>query len=187
MERKEAGASSWQEGDVPEEPEQIYEKREETQETEKTEETEEAQEEKHTEAYREFILQLRKANVHFQQLCGIPPGELSMLLTIRHIFLAKKAVIPSDIGEVMKLSRPAVSRMLHNLERKGYLHMESSREDHRYVMVRFTEKGRALIREESEKCCALLHRVAKRMGEEDMEKFLYYYSEFCSILSEEVL
>ena len=53
-----------------------------------------------------------------------------MLLTLRHLLLAKEFVIPSDIGDAMKLSRPAVSRMLHNLERKGYLEMKSSEEDH---------------------------------------------------------
>ena len=71
------------------------------------------------EDYQQLIMQMRKANVQFQQMCNIPSGELTMLLTLRHLLLAKAFVIPSDIGDAMKLSRPAVSRMLHNLERKG--------------------------------------------------------------------
>ena len=86
-----------------------------------------------------------------------------MLLTLRHLLLAKAFVIPSDIGDAMKLSRPAVSRMLHNLERKGYLEMKSSEEDHRYVKVQFTQTGKELITEELEKCCKLLERVKERM------------------------
>lgn len=82
------------------------------------------------EDYQQLIIQMRKANVQFQQMCNIPSGELTMLLTLRHLLLAKEFVIPSDIGDAMKLSRPAVSRMLHNLERKGYLEMKSSEEDH---------------------------------------------------------
>lgn len=78
------------------------------------------------EDYQQLIIQMRKANVQFQQMCNIPSGELTMLLTLRHLLLAKEFVIPSDIGDAMKLSRPAVSRMLHNLERKGYLEMKSS-------------------------------------------------------------
>lgn len=139
------------------------------------------------EDYQQLIIQMRKANIQFQQMCNIPSGELAMLLTLRRLLLAKAFVIPSDIGDAMKLSRPAVSRMLHNLERKGYLEMKSSEEDHRYVKVQFTQTGRDLITEELEKCCKLLERVKERMGEKDMHKFLYYYSEFCSILLEEIL
>lgn len=138
------------------------------------------------EDYQQLIIQMRKASVQFQQICNIPSGELTMLLTLRRLLLAKAFVIPSDIGDAMKLSRPAVSRMLHNLERKGYLAMKSSEEDHRYVKVQFTQHGRDLITEELEKCCTLLERVKERMGERDMQKFLYYYSEFCSILVDEI-
>lgn len=84
------------------------------------------------EDYQQLIIQMRRANVQFQQLCNIPSGELTMLLTLRRLLLVKTFVIPSDIGDALKLSRPAVSRMLHNLERKGYLEMKSSEEDHRY-------------------------------------------------------
>ena len=132
------------------------------------------------EDYQQLIIQMRRANVQFQQLCNIPSGELTRLL------LVKTFVIPSDIGDALKLSRPAVSRMLHNLERKGYLEMKSSEEDHRYVKVQFTQAGKKLITEELEKCGTLLERVKERMGEKDMNLFLYYYSEFCSILIDEI-
>ena len=128
------------------------------------------------EDYQQLIIQMRRANVQFQQLCNIPSGELTMLLTLRRLLLVKTFVIPSDIGDALKLSRPAVSRMLHNLERK----------DHRYVKVQFTQAGKKLITEELEKCGTLLERVKERMGEKDMNLFLYYYSEFCSILIDEI-
>ena len=139
------------------------------------------------EDYQQLIIQMRKANIQFQQMCNIPSGELAMLLTLRRLLPVKAFVIPSDIGDAMKLSRPAVSRMLHNLERKGYLEMKSSEEDHRYVKVQFTQTGQDIITGELEKCCKLLERVKERMGEKDMHKFLYYYSEFCSILLDEIL
>lgn len=138
------------------------------------------------EDYQQLIIQMRRANVQFQQLCNIPSGELTMLLTLRRLLLVKTFVIPSDIGDALKLSRPAVSRMLHNLERKGYLEMKSSEEDHRYVKVQFTQAGKKLITGELEKCGTLLERVKERMGEKDMNLFLYYYSEFCSILIDEI-
>lgn len=163
MKRQSTGSSDWQEGEPS------------------------AERKVTLEDYQQLIIQMRKANIQFQQMCNIPSGELTMLLTLRRLLLAKAFVIPSDIGDAMKLSRPAVSRMLHNLERKGYLVMKSSEEDHRYVKVQFTQAGRELITEELEKCCSLLERVKERMGEKDMHKFLYYYSEFCSILVDEII
>ena len=54
------------------------------------------------------------------------------------------------------------------------------------VKVQFTQTGKELIIEEFEKCCKLLERVKERMGEKDMYKFLYYYSQFCTILVDEI-
>ncbi len=162
MKAKDTESSEWQEGEPP------------------------AERKVTLEDYQQLIIQMRKANVQFQQMCNIPSGELTMLLTLRRLLLVKAFVIPSDIGDAMKLSRPAVSRMLHNLERKGYLEMKSSEEDHRYVKVQFTPQGKNLITAELEKCCMLLERVKERMGEGDMNRFLHYYSEFCTILVDEI-
>ena len=57
------------------------------------------------EDYQQLIIQMRRANVQFQQLCNIPSGELTMLLTLRRLLLAKTFVIPSDIGDALKLSK----------------------------------------------------------------------------------
>lgn len=51
------------------------------------------------EDYQQLIIQMRRANVQFQQLCNIPSGELTMLLTLRRLLLVKTFVIPSDIGD----------------------------------------------------------------------------------------
>lgn len=163
MEMEDTGSSDWQEKKGPKEQKVTLEE------------------------YQQLIIQMRRANLHFQQMCTVPSGELTMLLTLSKLFLRKAFVIPTDIGEAMKLSRPAVSRMLHNLERKGYLRMKSRKEDHRYVMVELTPKGRELIEKETEKFCRLLEKVAEKMGEKDMQEFLCYYSKFCSILADEVL
>ena len=47
------------------------------------------------EDYQQLIIQMRRANVQFQQLCNIPSGELTMLLTLRRLLLAKTFVIVS--------------------------------------------------------------------------------------------
>ena len=61
------------------------------------------------EDYQQLIIQMRKANVQFQQMCNIPSGELTMLLTLRHLLLAKEFVIPSDIGSCQGQPYPECS------------------------------------------------------------------------------
>ena len=50
------------------------------------------------EDYQQLIIQMRKANVQFQQMCNIPSGELTMLLTLRHLLLAKDLSFRQILG-----------------------------------------------------------------------------------------
>ena len=50
------------------------------------------------EDYQQLIIQMRKANVQFQQMCNIPSGELTMLLTLRHLLLAKNGLFCQILG-----------------------------------------------------------------------------------------
>lgn len=138
------------------------------------------------EDYKELIVQIRRVNLHFQQMCSIPPGELTMLITINRLLEQKKPVMVSSLGNALKLSRPAVSRMLHTLEKKGYIRRKNGIKDQRYVFIDFTEDGDRLVHSELGNCYGLLKRVAERMGEEDMKKFLHYNNKFCTLLSEEI-
>lgn len=135
--------------------------------------------------FREMVVQLRKANQFFQQMCSTPVGELTMLLTIYNLSEDHGPVVISRLGKHLQLSKPAVSRMLHVLKNKGYIQMENGKEDQRFVFVEITEQGRNLVREEMHHCHKLVQRVRERMGEKDMHDFLYYNKKFYSILEEE--
>ena len=67
--------------------------------------------------YKELIVQMRKSNLLFQQMSSVPLGELTMLLAISRQSERLGAVRVSGLGTAMKLSRPAVSRMVHVLEK----------------------------------------------------------------------
>ena len=137
--------------------------------------------------YKELIVQMRKSSLLFQQMSRIPLGELSMLLAISRLSKELGKVKVSSLGNAMKLSRPAVSRMLHNLEKKGYVQMKNSDEDQRYVFVYTTEKGTALLQNELNYGYRIMEKVRKRMGNDCMQGFLHYSNEFHRILSEELL
>lgn len=135
--------------------------------------------------FREMIVQMRKATLCFQQMCSVPMGELTMLLTIHNLSENHTPVVISRLGDYLKLSKPAVSRMLHVLKKKGYIQMENGKEDQRFVFVEITEKGQELIQHEMVHCHNLIWQVRERMGEKDMHDFLYYNKKFYSIFEEE--
>ena len=136
--------------------------------------------------YGQMIVSLRKTNVYLQNTCSVPIAELTTMLLLAKLARGKGYVLPSEITKSLKLSPPAVSRMLHTLEKKGYLTKKVREEDHRYVKLEITEEGLNKIHEEMSHIREILARVQERMGEEDMDKFLYYMGEFSTYLSEEM-
>ena len=154
---------------------------------EKCEESPEEQEDRKD--YELLLIAARQQSLLLQQMCSIPQGELTMLLVISNIEEEKDRsyVLPSEIKNVMRLSRPAVSRMLHNLESKGYLVRKISDSDHRYVRVEITGLGREKMAAALKRCTEILKRVKGKMGQEDMGRFLEYNRKFCMILSEEIM
>ena len=132
-----------------------------------------------------YLMQLRRANLCFQKQCQTPMGEMTVLLSIYQMIRQGLSVSVSSLGDRLQLSRPAVSRMMHTLKKKGYIVLHPGMEDHRYIFIELTRPGQDLLQREAERCLDLLHRVSDRMGKDDMEQYLYYSRKFASILMEE--
>lgn len=139
-----------------------------------------------TDDYKELIVQMRKSSLLFQQISSVPLGELTMLLAISRQSERVGSVRVSGLGTAMKLSRPAVSRMLHVLEKKGYIQMKNGEEDQRYVFVSLTEKGQELLHQELAYGYQVLEKVRDRMGDRCLTDYLHYCGKFHEILSEEI-
>ena len=129
---------------------------------------------------------MRKSSLLFQQISSVPLGELTMLLAISRQSERVGSVRVSGLGTAMKLSRPAVSRMLHVLEKKGYIQMKNGEEDQRYVFVSLTEKGQELLHQELAYGYQVLEKVRDRMGDRCLTDYLHYCGKFHEILSEEI-
>ncbi len=140
-----------------------------------------------TDDYKELIVQMRKSSILFQQMSSVPLGELTMLLAISRQSERVGSVRVSGLGTAMKLSRPAVSRMLHVLEKKGYIRMKNGEEDQRYVFVTLTDKGRELLQKELAYGYRVLEKVRERMGDRCLNDYLRYCGKFHEILSEEII
>lgn len=140
-----------------------------------------------TDDYKELIVQMRKSILLFQQISSVPLGELTMLLAISRQSERVGSVRVSGLGTAMKLSRPAVSRMLHVLEKKGYIEMKNGEEDQRYVFVDLTDKGNNVLHQELSYGYHVLEKVRDRMGTRSLKDYLRYCEKFHEILSEEIV
>ncbi|SBW08294.1 putative Transcriptional regulator, MarR family [uncultured Eubacteriales bacterium] len=80
---------------------------------------------------------------------------------------------------------PAVSRILRDLERRGYIERSVDREDRRNVKVRPTAEGLAIWERAEENAKVFLQRVLGEMGEADMEQLVTLCSWLCDIIEKE--
>ncbi len=136
--------------------------------------------------YQHLLVQMRDIGVGLKQLCGLPPGELALLIILARWTSDERPIRPSELGKEMHLSRPAISRMLRSLREKGFLELSSQSNDHRYVKVALTDEGRASLKEELGQCSDVLKKVVVRMGSKDLHRMLSYNELFMGYLMEEL-
>lgn len=134
-------------------------------------------------AHQDLIVCIRQYNILLQQMCELPPGELVMLIIISKYEEQGVHTSATDLVKTMSLSRPAVSRMLHTLEKKGLLQMENDKEDHRIIRVKMKPLGQELVQREVSRCARIMKKVAERVGYENVHKMLEYNQRFCGELA----
>ena len=146
----------------------------------------EGEDDEELERYKESLIHIRWLALRFQKQCEAPMGEVTFLLTIQQVCKKGGEICVSGLGEKLNLSRPAVSRMIHVLKRKGYIDCYPVKKDHRFLYIGITEEGKNLINRQMERCMSLMRHVSEKMGKKDMEAFLYYGSKFYALISREI-
>lgn len=115
--------------------------------------------------------------------------ELEMLMVIhRHTQEQpnQEGIFVSHLAKLLKVSPPAVSRMIGGLEEKGYLYRNIDPEDRRNTFVLLTEKGLEEKRKADEEMKRFAIRVIGKMGEEDMQEMLRLWNKLADIMEEEL-
>ena len=67
--------------------------------------------------------------------------QVEILYIIRKNLLPTDAVTPSDLAEFISVRRSVVTRVLSNLEERGFIERQTSPEDGRSQILRITESG----------------------------------------------
>ncbi len=133
--------------------------------------------------YQDIFISIRQIHVYLQQILNLPPGELTMLTTIDRCGQKNGRVLATDLVNELSLSRPAVSRMLHVLQKKKLVELRPNENDHRCIEVDISESGREILQEEYQECCKILEGIAENFGAEKMQRMVEYNYEFCNELA----
>ncbi len=119
---------------------------------------------------------------------GLTRGEF-FVLNQMHEHLQKhpkeKGVYVSTLVGWMRVSPPAVSRMLRGLEQRGLVERVVDRADRRTTYVVLTPAGESLRTETTAWLDSYIQRVVQRMGHENMEKLLVLWNQLSDIMVDE--
>ncbi len=82
----------------------------------------------------------------------------------------KKALSPSEIGEMLGISRPAITAILNTLEEKELILRTMDHLDKRRILVELSQKGRAGLEEVENEMLKRIGQIMQALGTEQSEQ-----------------
>ena len=111
-------------------------------------------------------------NMHHVFRCLPPTGVINKGVFQQMDRRGVNYVTPTELSEVMEVTKPAISKMLNVLEDKGYIERQQDSKDRRAVYVTLTEKGQG-VREESMKIVReAVNRIIRQMGDQAADRLI---------------
>lgn len=95
-----------------------------------------------------------------------------------------EAVVPSDIAQYTNTSTARIATILNNLEEKGMITREISRQDRRKILVAITDKGRKNAEIMRCEFVEMIAKVLEEMGEERATNFVENFKLFITLGAE---
>lgn len=105
-------------------------------------------------------------------LCGLTPPELFACHTVMINDHMNKSTRAKDIANALEISKPAVSKLLNAMERKGLIQREHREEDRKAVFVVLTEKAKSILEEQRATASVMTEKVFAEMGVERAKEML---------------
>ncbi len=116
---------------------------------------------------------LRKHQWHEENPLPIRHSEMMLLMCLSHnLRPGKVGIQPSELGELMDVTRPTITSMVNSLERQGYVQRLNDDSDRRVVFVRPTEKGDRLVEAARENFEETMAEMVEYLGHEDSREFV---------------
>lgn len=117
----------------------------------------------------EILHGLRQYKVwHEEHPLPIRKNALVLLMFLHHhLPPGSPGIQPSELGEMLSLTRPAVTTLVNSLEEHHLVERINDAEDRRVVFVRPTEEGLALVRQAKEGFANNVAEIMDYLGPED--------------------
>lgn len=133
----------------------------------------------------EAMLEARHSLHQLLQAASMPRGAYVALFLIDEMNREQHetpGITISMLGERLRISRPAVTRMVNDLEEQGYVIKLSAKQDRRFVYLMLTPDGRAALAQARKSFLTAARQMIGQMGEEDaceLLRLLKRISELC--------
>lgn len=146
----------------------------------------------------DFILIMNKwkkliHKIQSKNKTSVFPAEFMMLNAIHQKINCIKVnnseepgVKVSELSENLHSTMPATSKMLKNLEDKGYIFRITDTKDRRVVYINLTESGTAIIKNAFGKMQDLSMKAIIRLGEEDAKELIRILNKFYDAMDSEL-
>ena len=123
------------------------------------------------------LAQIKKALIRSHIIAGIPQPGLMAMRTIRrsqrsNADISLQGVKMSDISRYLDISKPAVTQIVNDLEKRGYVERVLTKNDRRLVCVRITEDGDKILDRGEEEYQEKLMQVTEILGEQDTHELI---------------
>ncbi len=92
----------------------------------------------------------------------------------------------SDLADFLRVSSPAVSRMITSLENRGYVERYTDKLNRRSTCVRLTLSGRQVYESEKSRLYAFTAGITQRMGEDKVVSLIRLSEELFENISDEL-
>ncbi|HHY09887.1 MAG TPA: MarR family transcriptional regulator [Firmicutes bacterium] len=100
-------------------------------------------------------------------------NEMMLLMFLSHH--SKRGcggIQPSELGNILRLTRPTITSLVNSLEDKDYVERIHDETDRRVVFVHLTAKGRELVEENRQEFVKTLSELIDYLGKDDARELI---------------
>ena len=121
----------------------------------------------------EMLHGLRRYNGWYQGPLPVRKNAVVLLMFLHHHLPADgPGIQPSELGEMLRLTRPAVTTLVNSLEEHHLVERINDDEDRRVVFVRPTEQGLALVKQVKAGFAQHVAEIMDYLGPEDGQELV---------------
>ncbi|HBL83971.1 MAG: hypothetical protein A2Y17_00100 [Clostridiales bacterium GWF2_38_85] len=131
------------------------------------------------------LLRFKKVGMTYSNGNDIRMSEVFVMKNIEKNSNCSNANINvSDIQNDLHITKPAVSQMLSNLEKKGYISREIDTKDRRKISVIITPEGQKILKQSCDNTDRMLGKLVERFGVDNTKQLTELFTKLVDIFED---